>query len=240
MEKKGIRVSVIIPVYNGETFLAQSIESVFHQGYRPYEVIVVDDGSTDGTKGIVDAFKGGIRYIFQKNRGPAAARNRGLKSASGDVIAFLDSDDAWPGNKLEIQVGCLMDNPDIEVLLGGIELLGAGEVLPSPSERIHYGINLGCALIKRSAFEKVGYFDEELTYSEDHDWFLRAKEIGIEMAIKPKTTLYYRRHPDSITRRADPRNYQLPHILKNSIDRRRNAKHGSTEILPRLSDLRKL
>ena len=103
-------VSVIIPSYNCEPFLAEAIESVFAQTYRPKEVIVVDDGSTDQTAAIARSYKE-VQYIYQANQGPAIARNNGIATARGDFIAFIDHDDMWLPNKLEVQIEYLLEHP---------------------------------------------------------------------------------------------------------------------------------
>src|SRR5579871_1893267 len=100
-----LSTSVIIPVYNAEAFLAQAVESVRRQTVKPLEIIVVDDGSTDNSAQV--AARLDVHYIYQPNRGPAAARNRALTAARGQFIAFLDADDLWPDNKLAMQTEIL-------------------------------------------------------------------------------------------------------------------------------------
>ena len=120
-------VTVIIPVYNGEEYLAEDIESVLGQTYHPLEIIVVDDGSTDDTATVASRFKELVRYIYQPNSGPAAARNRGLKMARGEVIGFVDADDLWVENKLDLQLGLLADNPSVQIVIGfahTVEIVG--------------------------------------------------------------------------------------------------------------------
>ena len=101
-----VLLSVIMPVYNGAEFLAEAVASIVAQAYQPLEIIVVDDGSTDETATIVQSLGGEIRYLYQFNQGPAAARNAGLALAQGDLIAFLDVDDLWPADKLAQQMAC--------------------------------------------------------------------------------------------------------------------------------------
>src|SRR4030042_4290993 len=116
-------VSAIIPVYNGEAFLAEAVESIRQQGYRPIEIIIVDDGSTDNTKRIAAGLKGDVHYVYQPNSGLPAARNRGLNEARGDVIAFLDVDDLWSRDKLEHQLLRLNDAPSAEIVLGYTQIM---------------------------------------------------------------------------------------------------------------------
>src|ERR1700722_11062092 len=104
MMKPHLTVSCVIPVFNGERFLAEAIESVLAQSYETSEIIVVDDGSTDGTKTVAARFDQRVAYVEQSNAGPASARNHGIQRASGDFIAFLDSDDLWHPEKTAIQL----------------------------------------------------------------------------------------------------------------------------------------
>jgi glycosyltransferase involved in cell wall biosynthesis len=115
-------VSVIVPVYNGAQYLEAAITSIFAQDYRSIEVIVVDDGSIDDSAQVAKSFKD-IRYMFQQNSGPAAARNSGINSANGDFIAFLDSDDLWMPDKLSLQTNYLHNHPDIGLVFAHRRIL---------------------------------------------------------------------------------------------------------------------
>ena len=108
-------VSCVIPVYNGARYLAESIESVLAQEYRPLEVIVVDDGSTDGTGAVLDAFGDRIRSFRQENGGPSVARNRGMEMSRGEFIAFLDADDLWVPDKLRLQLDAMEARPYLDL-----------------------------------------------------------------------------------------------------------------------------
>ena len=112
------KVSVIIPTYNREEFITETIKSVLNQTYKDFEIIVVDDGSTDNTKQKLEPFKSKIKLIEQKNSERAVARNNGVKSSSGEYIAFLDSDDLWIKNKLENQVNFLDEKKDFILTYG--------------------------------------------------------------------------------------------------------------------------
>ena len=234
-------VSVIIPAYNCERFIAEAVESVRRQDHRPIEIIVVDDGSTDGTSARVKNLGKDIRYVHQSNRGPAAARNRGIEMAKGEVFTFLDADDYWPENKLEIQLAHLRRYPRIEVVLGRIQFTGS---LTEADMKIRFegpdntmvNINLGSGIFKRAVFEKVGIFDESLRHFEDHDWFLRAREKDVSMVILENITLYYRRHENSMSSRKSEDDPTMIQILKKSLDRRRQDNKGLAELLPRFFD----
>ncbi|MBI4550868.1 MAG: glycosyltransferase family 2 protein, partial [Candidatus Latescibacteria bacterium] len=145
-------ISVIVPVHNGAAFLADAVESIQRQGDAPLEIIIVDDGSTDGTAQLIPRLTGNIRAAAQSNRGPAAARNTGLRMARGNVIGFLDADDLWPANKLALQLACLADHPDIGIVHGSIQCIRTkdegrrtkNETFSDP----YLGLQLGSALCR--------------------------------------------------------------------------------------------
>jgi glycosyltransferase involved in cell wall biosynthesis len=109
-------VSVIVPVYNGENYLSETLDSIFAQDYEPFEVIVIDDGSTDGSADIVQSYSN-VRYIHQSNQGVPVARNTGLTAAQGEFIAFSDQDDLWKPNKLRVQTGYLLQYTEVQYVL---------------------------------------------------------------------------------------------------------------------------
>ena len=115
-------VSVIIPVYNGENFIREAVENVLSQKYPALEIIIINDGSTDGTEAIIKQLPVDIRYFTQDNNGPAAARNKGIRDASGEFITFLDADDLWPENNLNIMVDAMLRNPEMDVIRGYAQL----------------------------------------------------------------------------------------------------------------------
>ena len=232
-------ISVIIPVYNGKKFLHEAVGSVLNQNYQPLEIIIVDDGSTDGTSELQNSFGEQVHFIFQNNKGPAAARNKGIKEAKGEFLAFLDSDDLWPSDKLKLQTNYLLKDPDIQVVLGHTkpfdsENKNETDLVVKQSPVI--SVQIGSALFRRSAFDKVGNLDEGLQYSEDHDWFLRAREKGIKILVLENTTLYHRRHNNNMTDNTDSHGYQLTTVIKKSLDRRRLQNAGKPGSLPKLSD----
>lgn len=237
-------VSVIIPVHNGDAFLADAVESIQRQGDTPLEIIIVDDGSTDGTAQLIPRLTGNIRAVAQSNRGPAAARNTGLRMARGNVIGFLDADDLWPANKLALQLACLADHPDIGIVQGRIQCIRTkdkGRRMKDKGQRTkdeeqptrydvveafadpYLGLQLGSALCRVAVFETVGGFDERLRHSEDVDWFLRAREQDIPMSILDQVTLLYRIHPHNMTRARAARDHYFIQALKHSLDRRKHT-----------------
>ncbi len=229
-------ISVIIPAYNGSLFVKNALESVFKQNYEPLEIVVVDDGSTDDTAEKVKETGNNINYIYQENSGPASARNRGLEYVRGNLIAFLDADDLWPENKLQIQVGRLLSAPNIDIIMGRIKyvkLPGAAETIVNEPQ---IDVHLGAGLFRKSVFDKVGKFDETLRFSEDRDWFFRANEMNIPIIVLQEETLLYRLHENNMTRNKTIKDFQYLRILKKSIDRRRKQSKGLIKPLSKLSD----
>ncbi len=229
-------VSVIIPVYNGELYLAEAIESILIQSYTPIEIIVVDDGSTDDTKRIVSRFRH-VKYIYQTNKGPPSARNTGLSKSQGHVISFLDSDDLWSENKLEIQLSLLDDNPSIDIVWGQLQWVRLSESNDgtqrlTPMSDPLWAPQLGTILLRRSVFDKVGLFDETQLYCDDVDWFMRAKELGLAVLTHNDITYFYRRHNQNITNQRMLDQHYLIKTIKNSLNRRRNNGSGIITSLP--------
>ena len=219
-------VSVVIPVFNGERFLREAVQSVLHQEYSPVEIIVVDDGSTDGTANVARSLGETVRYLHQANQGPAAARNRGIEHAQGSLIAFADADDLWPPAKLELQLPYLIRDPRIDIVLGRIQQVLLSETVNGPTRAEEFGepgfsVNLGSAVIRKSVFERVGLFDETMRYSEDVDWFMRAREKGTAIVTIDDVTLFYRQHEQNMTRGKNTSELNVLKALKRSLDRRR-------------------
>ena len=232
-------VSAIIPVHNGERFLAEAVESLRAQRYTPLEIIVIDDGSIDGTPDLIARLGVAVIAARQPQQGPAAARNSGLALARGELFAFLDADDLRPPDTLRTQVERLLRESAIDVVLGRTRLLRAADLAnPDAIERADplIAVQLGCAIFRRDVFERVGLFDERLGFSEDHDWFLRAREQRIVMAVLDTVTLLHRRHAHNMTRGLASQGYGLPGVLKASLDRRRARSGGGPLPLPRLAD----
>jgi glycosyltransferase involved in cell wall biosynthesis len=227
-------VSVIIPVYNCERYLAEAIESVLAQTYRPIEIIVVDDGSTDSTASIATSFKGDVRYVHQPNGGPAAARNRGLKLARGNVIAFLDADDLWTPNKLSLQVDCLLKHPHIGYTLARQRnFLEPGTDRPAWLRKElllkDYVGTLQTLVARRKVFEQVGVFDPTFRINEDMDWFARAKDAGIPMIVVPEVLAYRRIHSTNLGYQAQVGDPVLFRTLRASIRRKGNRRPTEVE-----------
>jgi glycosyltransferase involved in cell wall biosynthesis len=235
-------VSVITPVHNGARYLSEAIESIERQRYEPIEILVVDDGSTDDTPRVISGFGDRVRAFRQDNAGPAAARNHAMDAARGEIFAFCDADDLWPDGKLQSQVARLEQDDALDVLLGRIQYVAADDaVLPEvqfedQDLKTLTHVHLGSGVYRRRAFERIGPFDDSLRYSEDVDWFFRAREAGLNIRISPQVTLIYRIHGSNMTRGMRPEQFDLTRIMKRSLERRRAAGREG-ESLPRWRDL---
>ena len=224
-------VSVVIPVFNGERFLREAVESVLAQKYSPLEIIMVDDGSTDGTADVARSLPETVRYLHQSNQGPAAARNRGIEHAQGSLIAFADADDVWPEDKLALQLPYLMRDPAAEIVMGRIQQVLLSETGAENFAEPAFSVNLGSAIIRKSVFERVGLFDETMRYSEDVDWFMRAREGRAAIVTIDAVTLLYRQHDQNMTRGKSTSELNVLKALKRSLDRRREST-GFASALP--------
>jgi len=221
-------ISVIIPVYNGAQFIKEAIESVIRQSIDEIEILVVDDGSTDYTKEIIDAIPyPSIVYYRQENQGPSSARNLGLRKARHHYVSFLDADDFWPAGKLKAQLEAIRHSPSLEIIGGLIEYV----YMPGSEyqrkeidiEKPVFNVQLGALLINKNVFEKIGYFNEQMHLSEDQDWLLRAREKKIAIHILNEIMLYYRIHSGNVTKHKTTKDLHVLKALKLSLDRRREA-----------------
>lgn len=218
-------ISVIIPVYNGERFIRDAVDNVLSQNYPALEIIIVDDGSDDDSAAIIQSLPVDIRYFSQENTGPAAARNRGVREASGEYIAFLDVDDLWPPNNLRMLMGEMLRHPDPSIVRGHGQLMeydektGTYDYIGNPLAAFpHY---IGAALYLRSVFEVVGLFDPTMRFGEDADWFLRAGELNVNIKRVDDITLYVRRHGRNMTEGKNLVELNSLRIFKKFLDRKR-------------------
>jgi glycosyltransferase involved in cell wall biosynthesis len=226
-------VSVIIPVYNGEAFLARALSSVFEQDYRPLEVIVVDDGSTDATAQIAQS-RPEVRYVYQPNQGHGTAKNTGIEKSRGKFLAFLDADDWWAPDKLRLQIGVLESHPEIGYVVSHMNiLLEAGaeappglkpEFLRRPAPAL-----LPSALVVRSSVMAiVGLFDPAYKMGNDSDWFFRAQDLGIQRMILPEALLYRSVHGNNESYQAQLLWNDMFGLIRASIQRKRKAEKSKS------------
>jgi glycosyltransferase involved in cell wall biosynthesis len=225
---QGPLVSVILPLFNGERFIVAALQSVFAQDYRPSEIIVVDDGSTDGGAALVQSQEH-VRYIYQSHQGIAQAWNAGLAAAQGEFIAFQAQDDLWAPRKLSLQVHYLLCHPRVQYTVSKAKCFVDAEGVIPPGfrrellEREHVARLLEAMVARTSVFQSIGPFDTGLSTSWDVDWFARAKDTGMAMAVLPKVLLHRRIHGDNITYRLrEMGNQNLLRVLRRSVERQRS------------------
>ncbi len=200
-------VSAIVPVFDGGRFLDAAIASIRAQDGVALELIVVDDGSTDGTGALAQRLAPEARHIRQGNRGVAAARNRGIAAARGAFIAFLDQDDVWPVGRLERQLACFDESPEVGIVTGGVRVIG--EPIPgrawsqAPNAALASTLLLGAALIRRPVFDAIGMLDETPGVADDIEWLQRARDLGVGIAGLDIVTAHYRWHGGNTSRDID-------------------------------------
>jgi len=185
------RVSVILPCYNGARWISQAIKSVLAQTYKDFELLVIDDGSTDNSREIVSSYlhDGRVRYIYQENRGFSGAINRGIKESKGDFIGFIGQDDLWLPYKLELQMRYFSKHRNVDLVHSSYFVIDSeGRVIgirnvgiPNVSSKrelieelfLRNFIGFETVLVKKRCFDEVGFFDERMVGFSDHDMWIR-------------------------------------------------------------------
>jgi glycosyltransferase involved in cell wall biosynthesis len=220
-------VSVVIPAHNSRLYIASALDSILIQKHRPVEILVVDDGSTDSTAQIVRGYAPEVRLIEQEQRGHPAARNVGIRAASGEFLAFLDHDDLWSLDKLELQIASFERNPDLDFVFGHIQNFFTPEM--SPEERKLLAVPLrplpgllqGALLARRRSFDHVGPFSEEHSTGDFIDWYGRATVAGMSVEMLPETVVYRRIHASNYQRTHKHERREYLRAVKELLDRRR-------------------
>ncbi len=224
-------VSCIIPVFNGERFVAESLDSALEQTYGPIEIVVVNDGSTDGTKAVLDRYGERIKVIDQANAGATAARSVGVEASSGSLLAFLDQDDLWLPEKTEMQIERLAARPGAGICTCMIENFWERE-LADEAERLrgtkHHGPRMASMqgmMISRKVLGRLGGLSSEILHHDVIDILLRARAEGVGIEHVDRVLARRRIHENNISRgpgeqgRAD-----LLFLAEQAIARRRAAK----------------
>ena len=222
-------VSVIIPTHNHARFLGEALDSVLAQRFQDFEVVVVDDGSTDGTRALVASYAPRVRYHFQPHAGVSSARNAGLRYTSAPYVAFLDADDTWAPEKLSLQVACLDAHPRLGVVFTSyLKTDESGKPLMVEPKRFPYSRapfetmlvwpygSMHVAMVRRACLARVGDFDETLTIAEDWDLWLRvAQRYCIANLDQPLAT--YRQSARSASR--GPGRQEAPAMFRRVVDK---------------------
>ena len=222
-------VSAVIAVYNGEQFLAEALNSALAQTYRPIEIIVVDDGSTDRSCAIAQAYAE-VRYIYQSHHGLSVSRNIGIHAARGEFIAFLDADDLWTPNKLSIQLAYMREHPELGYTGTRAQLFLESNVT-APTwlrenvlTKDHADLTPSALVIRRQVFEQIGYFDSHYGISNDLDWLSRALDGGVQKAIVPEMLLSKRLHTTNLSFHAQQTLQEMLQIARASIERKHQGR----------------
>lgn len=222
-------VSCVVPAFNSERYLREALDSIFAQAHRPIEVIVADDGSSDGTAAVVATYGEAVRFVTQPTAGPPATRNLGLHAARGELVAFLDADDLWHADKLAQQVARFDARPELDVSLTHIQNFWIPE-LEEEARRLRddarthpmAGYVTMTMMARRSVFDAVGPFDQLLWHTDAGDWFLRAAHHGAVLELLPDVLVYHRMHHANLSRRLGPGSRaEFVRMVKRSLDERR-------------------
>lgn len=232
-----MKISTIIPTYNSAKTLDRAIESVLQQTLPTYEIIIIDDGSVDETPEVINRFQGKIKYIKQINSGVSAARNKGIKASTGNWIAFLDADDEWLPNKLELQSRVLKKKPDVKWCAGEVQIIKRknNSIITVPPKKkiekekkwaVHFfesclkGIffQTSTFLISRQLFSEIGTFDPSLRVSEDRDLWWRIATHYPEIGYVPELCAhYYLDTPFSLTKSNNNRTESLRVVCRHIV-----------------------
>jgi glycosyltransferase involved in cell wall biosynthesis len=230
--RQNLLVSVMIPVYNGEAYLGEAIDSVLQQNYRPVEIIVVDDGSDDATGEVARRYGDAVRYTKQDRGGNGAARNRAVALATGELFTFLDADDRLVPDALGRLVSALAEDPTLEAVYGHVREFISPDLDAEALARLRPPIDriAGCLptnmLMRRETFLRVGEFPTHLRVGVTVDWSARADEMGLSTILIDDVLFERRLHADNNgIRELEHRSHYL-HVVKAALDRRRALRGG--------------
>jgi glycosyltransferase involved in cell wall biosynthesis len=224
-------ISCIVPVFNSERFLSAMLDSIVAQTHQVSEIIVVDDGSTDSTKAIVESYGERIRYFRQNNLGSAAARNFGVRQSRHPFLSFLDHDDLWYREKLELQMAQFTTKAQLDICLTYVTLLCDKALSQEQHLYRHHrrgqtipGYATISMLAKRNTFDIIGPRDASLWFGDATYWFLRAREMDMNIHLMPQALVSYRMHSSNLMRRRQEASRdEFVRIVKASLDRRRSG-----------------
>lgn len=223
-------VSIVLPVKNGERFLAESISSVLSQNYRSIELIIIDGQSNDRSAEIIRSFPE-AKYVSQGGTGVNEAWNQGINEAQGEYVGFIGSDDVWVPEKIQKQISYFEDHPDILCCITMIKMFLEPDTTPPPSYRIetldiaYPGYNLETLLVHRSIFEQIGGFLTRAPGPQDMDWWLRLIDSGETVAVVPEVLVHKRIHDLNLSYTDKPEHFynNIFAAMRRSIQRKRKS-----------------
>ena len=226
-----MKISVVIPTFNRISLVARAIDSVLKQSLNPYEIIVVDDGSDDGTSEMIQNKYKSIKLIQQQNNGVSAARNKGIKHAKGDWIGLLDSDDEWTEKKLENQVDRLIKTPEYDFCHTNEIWIRNGVRVNQRKKHEKYGgyifdkcldicrISPSSVLFRKNILDHVGWFDDQLPVCEDYDLWLRITAEYRILFIDDPLIIKYGGHDDQLSHGVEGIEFFRIKSLENLLER---------------------
>lgn len=220
-------VSVVIPAHNSQKYIVPALDSILAQKHRPIEILVVDDGSTDSTTGMVRGYAPEVRLIEQQQSGHPASRNAGVRAAAGEFLGFLDHDDLWSPDKLERQIAAFRYNSTLDLVFGHIQNFFTPEMTPEERARLAVpldplpGLLQGAMLARRRSFDRVGPFSEVRGTGDFLDWYGRAMLAGMKMEMLTETVVFRRIHATNYQRTHHHERRQYLLAVKELLDRRR-------------------
>lgn len=227
-----MKISAVVPLYNTRAYIVEAIDSILAQTRPADEIIVVDDGSTDGGAELLAGYGARVCVIRQANAGGATALNRGIAQATGNIIAFLDADDLWARDKLERQQSILLEKASVDGVFGLVQQFDQRDGA-SISHEPQRGVSRIGLLIRRAAFDRFGPFDESMRVAEFVPWYARASVLGLTTEMLDHVVAYRRIHSGNggIVRR-DQQQQESLLGLKKALDLRRQRRSAGSPVLP--------
>jgi glycosyltransferase involved in cell wall biosynthesis len=231
MSSAAPEVSVIIPVHNGEKYLAESIQSVLDQKHAALEILVIDNASTDDTPNVAKTFPS-VRYFHLPEKGLVKALNHGVEQSRGAFLAFLDADDLWTPNKLATQLEAFAQNAAIDMVFGHVEQFISPELTAPIKQRLSIrdkrlpGRFKSTMLIRKESFLRVGLFEKTMEFADFIDWYMRAEEQDLQESLLPDVLTLRRIHGANFSYTDRDKRIEYARVLKRGLDRRRRLREA--------------
>ncbi|HEX7245027.1 MAG TPA: glycosyltransferase family A protein [Solirubrobacterales bacterium] len=222
-------VTAAIPVRDGEAYLAEAIESVLGQSRPCDQVVVVDNGSSDGSAEIARGYAPAVELVAEPRPGIGSARNAALAAARGDFLAFLDADDLWTPEKTALQLAAFSAHPGLSLVFGYVSQFATPELSEGEREALRLpdepqpGAHIGAMMASRAAVEAIGPWSADVAVSDGLTFLLRARELGLEQTMLSETVMMRRVHGANHSLRNRDARTEFARLLKASLDRRRRA-----------------
>ena len=230
-KKPVLQISVVMAVYNGERYIADALDTILNQTYPVFEIVVMDDGSTDQTAAVIQSYGAPVIYISKPHSGIADTWNQGVAQAQGDYITFLDADDLWVENKLAQQVAALRAI-GVDMVFGHVKQFVSPDLSDDDQSKLlappkpMAGYIAGTILTRKETMLQVGSFSTTYRVGEFIDWYVRARNLGFEALMMPDVLLYRRLHKTNTTRQANKMRRDYLYVVKANLDRRRTKKQN--------------